>query len=235
MKTADLDSLLEYSIDKLSKGFPELKKIGAFDLKNYYFEDLPANIFGSYNSDRGKICINSSVKGRIGEYRKELFDTIIHEEAHLIERKLKKEPSVEYASLHSIYWFGIYKKLGGNLNGFYVKNDNGRDTFIDFSILNYHLNMLYELENNYDSKINALAKDFKKPLLELISNATIIDLSGFDGQKDKFVNQIYSSENKNPILIFEQENGFSIIKNGRKQKIKINYDFGGLRSWIEYL
>jgi len=235
MKTYDLDSLLEYSIDKLSKGFPELKKIGAFDLKNYYFEDLPANIFGSYNSDRGKICINSSVKGRIGEYRKELFDTIIHEEAHLIEGKLKKEPSVEYAPLHSIYWFGIYKKLGGNLNGFYVKNDNGRDTFIDFSILNYYLNMLYALENNYDSQIKALAVDFKKPLLELMSNATIIDLSGFEGRKDKLINQLYSLKNKSPIFIFDSDTGFNIVKEGGKQKIKVNYDFYGLKSWIEYL
>ena len=235
MKTIGLDSLLECSIDKLSKDFPELKRIGAFDIKNYYFEDMPANTFGSYNSDINKICINSSIKGRIEEYRKEVFDTIIHEEAHLVERKLKKEDSAEYAPLHSIYWFGIYKKLGGNLNGLYVKNDNGRDILVDFSILSYHLNMLDALENNCDSKIKALATDFKKPLLELISNATIIDLSSFEGNKDKFIDQLYSLKNKSPIFIFEQNNGFNILENGRKQKIKINYDFDALKSWVEYL
>ena len=54
MKTYDLDSLLEYSINKLSKDFPELRRIGAFDIKNYYFEDMPINTFGSYNSDKNK-------------------------------------------------------------------------------------------------------------------------------------------------------------------------------------
>ena len=196
---------------------------------------MPINTFGSYNSDKNKICINSSIKGRIEEYKKELFDTIIHEEAHLIEGKLEKENYAEYAPLHSIYWFGIYKNLGGNLSGFYVKNDNGRDTFIDFSILDYHLNMLYALENNYDSQIKALAVDFKKPLLELMSNATIIDLSGFEGRKDKLINQLYSLKNKSPIFIFDSDTGFNIVKEGGKQKIKVNYDFYGLKSWIEYL
>ena len=235
MKTSDLDSLLESSINGLSKNFPELKKIGAFDIKNYYFDNLPTDIFGSYNAENGKICINSSIGGRKEEYKKELFDTIVHEEAHLIEGKLKKDDFMGHVAKHSIYWFGIYKKLGGNLNGFYVKNKSGRDLLIDFSILNYHLNMLYTLENNYDSKIKALAADVKKPLLELISNATVMDLSGFDGYKDRLINEIYSLDNENPILIFEQGNGFSVIRKGKEEKIEINYDFEGLKSWIKYI
>ncbi len=235
MKTIGLDSLLESSINELSEDFPELKRIGAFDLKNYYFDNLPTNIFGSYNPEKGKICINSSIEGRTEEYKKELFDTIVHEEAHFIEGKLKKDAFLGHMTQHSIYWFGIYKKLGGNLNGFYVENGDGRDMLIDFSILNYHLNMLYMLENSYDSKIKALAADLKKPLLELISNATVMDFSGFDGYKDRLINEIYSLDNENPILIFEQGSGFSAIRKGKKEKIEINYDFNELKSWIKYI
>lgn len=234
MKPIGLDSLLESSINELGKNFPELKRIGAFDIKNYYFNNLSANIFGSYNTEKGKICINSSIEGRTEEYRKELFDTIVHEEAHLIEGKLKKDDFYGYKTQHSIYWFGIYKKLGGNLNGFYVKNENGRDMLIDFSILNYHLNMLYTLEKNYDSKIKALAEDFKKPLIGLISNANVIDLSGFNCYKERLLNEIHSLDNENPVVIFDQGTGFSVIRKGKSEKIEIKYDFRGLKSWIEH-
>jgi hypothetical protein len=235
MEAVNLESLLDTSINKLGRDFPEFKKIGAFNIKNYYLENMPTDIFGSYNLEKDKICINSFIDGRINEHKKELFDTILHEEAHLIERKFKNEPFRDHVAPHSIYWFGIYKRLGGNLNGFYVRTENGGDILVDFSILNYHLNLLYILENNYDSKIKALATDFKKSLLELISNATVMDLSGSYVYKERLLNEIYSSGNKNPILIFEQETGFNIVKNGRRERIKINYDFEGLKGRIEYL
>ena len=79
------------------------------------------------------------------------------------------------------------------------------------------------------------AADVKKPLLELISNATVKDLSGFNGCKDRLLNEISSLDNENPILIFEQGSGFSFIRKGKEEKIEINYDFDELKSWIKYI
>ena len=51
-------------------------------------------------------------------------------------------------------------------------------------MVTYFLLHTITFEDSYDSNIKALAADLKKPLLELISNATVMDFSGFDGYKD---------------------------------------------------
>ncbi len=235
MERSSLDYLLETTINKLSSSFPKLKKIGAFNIKNYSIESLPKNILGSYNFENGKIIINSSTDYNGNKYEEELFDTIIHEEAHFIEKKLKKEPFENYLFSHSVYWFGIYKMLGGNLNGFYTKSNDNRDLFVDFSILNYDINLLRSIENNYDSKIKSLTADLRKPLSELISNTLIMDFSNFKGSKEGFLQNISSLNDGSSIVVFEPGKDFEVIEKGKLAKIKINYDFKNLKSSVEYL
>ncbi len=125
--------------------------------------------------------------------------------------------------------------MGGNLNGIYVKKDNGKEVLIDLPVLNYYLEPYYALENSCDSKIRALALDFKSRLSELFSKSILIDFTGLNDYKEKITSDFLISKSKSPIFIFEPSDGFKIIENEIESKIKINYAFDKLKSRVEYI
>ncbi|MEM0142995.1 MAG: hypothetical protein QXL94_03470 [Candidatus Parvarchaeum sp.] len=236
MENVDLDHILESNLRNLGRNFPEFKDIGAFDKNIYSFEFLPDSIAGYYNRKEDIIAINPFIPdSSIESYRNQLFDTIIHEESHHIESKFNKAPFKNQSYPHSVYWFGIYKMLGGTLNGFYTKSSGNKDKFIGFYDFNYSRELVHRLDISYDNKVRLLASNLKNVLLDSVLNAIVVDLSGVNGDEGSFITEISSSISDNLIVMFDKNAGFKIIGKGAPAVIKINYDVENLKSWVEYI
>ena len=172
-QTSDLDSLLESSINGLSKNFPELKKIGAFDIKNYYFDNLPTDIPNAFATGKDEnhsvVVATSGILKMLND--DELEAVIGHEISHITHKDILIS-SIAATIATLISYIGnviLFSEFFGGMD-----------------------------ERNNGSGIILLIAAILIPI-----GATVMDFSGFDGYKDRLINEIYSLDNENPILIFE--------------------------------
>ncbi len=228
----DLDHLLENNLEKLTKRFPHFKRLGAFDRNRYSFEFLPEEICGAYSLSENKITINPFSKNWKKDYQLELSDTIIHEEAHFIQKKLYPSISNDYELPHSFCWFGLYKLLGGELGGFYKNIGDKADTFVSFAALTHYLAIFNYIQNRLDKSGTGKSEGFKPLIMRFTDGMTIIDFSNFYGLR-KLLPILALQHSSFPILAFYQE-GFKLIQKGKIFDAEPVYDLHNLKFGMRY-